>query len=97
MGSSKLQAVVFGGSSGAVIKLCTAFAGNLAEVGGMVCCGETFGDLLEHGREAVVGFVAGCPDSVAAAVVWGFDDFEDAVVGGDGFEGDADNISFGRR
>jgi hypothetical protein len=61
---------------------------DLDEVGLVVRCREALGYLLEGRREAVIGLIAGGPESVSAGVLRWLDNLEDGVVGGDALEGD---------
>jgi hypothetical protein len=88
--SLEIKTCVLGGAAILVNELCSEILGDAVEVGLVVSCGQTLGKPLPGWGEAVIGFIATGPESVAAgAIFWEGVDLENGVVRGNSLEGDA--------
>lgn len=91
--SLKVQAGVLRGAAVVVDELLAKLVLDADKVGLEVGGRQAVGQLLDGGREAVVGLVARGPKGVAAGIGGRLDDLEDGVVGRDALKGNADILA----
>jgi hypothetical protein len=88
--SLEIKTCVLRGAAILVNELCSEILGDSVEVGLVVSCCQTLGELLPGWGEAVVGFISTGPEGVTAgSIFWKGVDLENSIVRGNSLECDA--------